>query len=135
LNEIKAHMASKIADTGQKTQSLWNAKGVSQALSQNSARMQAIFSPEEMAKFGDLDAAGTILKKDQSYPGAAVQEHNLVRTGAMAAIRGGATAAGAHLGPIGAVAGEYLGGKAAGKINDAALRKSVESRIVQLSSQ
>jgi hypothetical protein len=135
INEIKAHMASKIADTGQKTSSLWNAKGVTQALSQNSARMQSLFSPEELAKFADLDKAGNILKKDQSYPGAAVQEHNLVRTGAMAAIRGGATAAGAHLGPMGAVAGEYLGGKAAGKINDAALKKNVESRIVQLSSQ
>jgi hypothetical protein len=132
LAEIRAHLASKVADAGQSTSGMWNAKGVSQVLSKNSARMQSLFDPVEMAKFDDLDQAGNILKKDQSYPGAAVQEHNLVQRGAMAAIRGGATAAGAHFGPLGAVAGETIGSKLAGRYEASAALKNVENRIKPL---
>ena len=112
LAEIRAHLASKVADAGQSTSGMWNAKAVSQVLSKNSARLQSVFDPVELSKFDDLDQAGQILKKDQSYPGAAVQEHNLVQRGAMEALRTGGTALGAHLfGPVGAVGGEAIGGK------------------------
>lgn len=133
IAEIKAHMAAKVADAGKSTQSLWNAKGVTQTLTKNSARMQALFTPEEMAKFGDLNDAGNILKKDQSYPGAAVQEHNLVRSGAMHGIRTGATATGAAIGgPVGAAIGGFVGDKAATKLTERAMLKNAESRIRRL---
>jgi hypothetical protein len=133
LNEIKAHMAAKVADAGKSTSSMWNAKGVTQTLTKNSARMQGLFTPDEMAKFGDLNDAGNILKKDQSYPGAAVQEHNLVRAGAMGVMRSGAAAAGAYLGgPLGAGVGDALASKAIGKLDARAAMQNVERRIRQI---
>jgi len=133
LSEIKAHMASKIADAGQSTSGMWNAKGVNQMLTKNSSRMQSIFDPDELDNFKDLRDAGDILKKDQSYPGAAVQEHNLMQRGAMAAMRGGSAALGAHIGgPIGAAAGEALGGNLATRYSAKAALKNVEARIKTL---
>lgn len=138
INEIRAQMASRIVGEGQSTASLWNAKGVTSALKKNSARLKLVFTPEELAKFGDLNDAGNILKKDQSYPGAAVQEHNLVRSGAMGAIRGGATlageAAGSMLGMpgIGSVVGAVTGNKLAGKFDQAQALRNVEKRIRRL---
>jgi hypothetical protein len=132
LAEIKAHMASKIADAGQSSPSTWNAKGVNQMLTKNSAKLPLLFDDEELGKLGDLNDAGNILRKDQSYPGAAVQEHNLVQRGAMTALRAGPTALGAHFGPLGAVAGEAVGGKLAEKYGSAASLKNVEARIKTL---
>lgn len=141
INEIRAHMASRIVGEGQSTSSLWNAKGVTTALKKNSARLKLVFTPDELAKFGDLNDAGNILKKDQSYPGAAVQEHNLVRSGAMGAIRGGATIAGEATGSMlgmpgaGSVVGGYVGNKIAGKFDQAQALRNVEKRIRKLSPQ
>lgn len=134
INEIRAHFANRVAEAGNKTQSLWNAKGVTQYLNANSARMAQIFSPEEMANFKTLNDAGHILKKDQSYPGAAVQEHNLVRAGAMQGIRTGATAAGASVaGPVGAAVGGFLGDKLATRMTDKAVLKAAQGRTRKLS--
>jgi hypothetical protein len=137
INEIKAHMASKVADAGQGTSSMWNAKGVSQFLSKSRERMGLVFDPEEMTKFDDLEQAGDILKKDQSYPGAAVQAHNLVRKGAMGAITAGTTGAGHVFSgltgiPGGEMAGAWAGTKLAGKFDEAAALRNVESRIKKL---
>jgi hypothetical protein len=137
INEIKAHLASKVADAGQGTSSMWNAKGVSQMLAKSRERMGLVFDPEEMTKFDDLDQAGNILKKDQSYPGAAVQAHNLVRKGAMGAITAGSTGLG-HVAsgltgiPGGEMAGALVGSKLAGKFDEAAALRNVESRIKKL---
>ena len=65
LSEIKAHMASKVADAGQITNSMWNAKGVNRVLAQNKERMNLLFEPEEIDRFQDLKDAGNILQKDQ----------------------------------------------------------------------
>jgi hypothetical protein len=137
VNEIKAHMASKIADVGQGTQSLWNANGVTQAIAKNKQRLGALFDPDELSKIDDLNQAGQILKKDQSYPGAAAQTHNLMRQGAMGAITAGSTAAGHVVSgltgiPGGEVAGAMAGAKMAGKFSDAAALRNVEKRIKQL---
>jgi hypothetical protein len=137
INEIKAHMASKVADAGQGTSSLWNAKGVSQYLAKSRERMGLVFDPEEMTKFDDLEQAGDILKKDQSYPGAAVQAHNLVRRGAMGAITAGSTGAGHVFSgltgiPGGEMAGAWAGTKLAGKFDEATALRDVESRIKKL---
>jgi hypothetical protein len=137
ISEIKAHMASKVADAGQGTSSLWNAKGVGQYLAKSRERMGLVFDPEEMTKFDDLEQAGDILKKDQSYPGAAVQAHNLVRKGAMGAITAGSTGAGHVFSgltgiPGGEMAGAWAGTKLAGKFDEAAALRNVESRIKKL---
>lgn len=79
LAEIKAHFASKIHETGTAQANQWAAKNVSKYLNQNAARMQQIFTPEEMAKFNDLNDAGHILAKDQSYTGAEAQKQSLLR--------------------------------------------------------
>jgi hypothetical protein len=42
LAEIKAHMASKVADAGKANATAWNAKGVTQTLTKNSARMKLL---------------------------------------------------------------------------------------------
>lgn len=140
IAEIKAHMASKVADAGKSTKGGWSDKAVNTALTKNSAKMNMLFTPEEMAKFGDLNDAGNILKKDQRYPGAAAQAHNLVRAGAMGAINTGTIGLG-HLAsgltgiPGGEIAGAWAGSKLAGKYSDAAAMRNVESRIRKLNPQ
>jgi hypothetical protein len=140
LAEIKAHMASKVADAGKSTKGGWSDKAVNTVLTKNSAKMNMLFTPEEMAKFGDLNDAGNILKKDQRYPGAAAQAHNLLRSGAMGAITTGTTGLG-HLAsgltgiPGGEIAGAWAGSKLAGKYSDAAAMRNVESRIRKLNPQ
>lgn len=134
LAEIKAQFAHNVREIGGKYQGQWNAKGVQAYLKANSARMQAVFSPEELQQFGTLNDAGNILAKDQSYPGAAVQGHNLIRSGVMGAIQHGATSAGAVLaGPVGAMAGNVMGARLAGKVEQAAELRAVQKRFRNLS--
>lgn len=135
LAEIKAQFANKIHETGTSQAGQWAAKNVSGYLNKNAARLQEVFSPEEMAKFNDLNDAGHILAKDQSYPGAAVQEHNLVQRGAMHALRtGSAAVGGAIAGGPGAAVGGFLGDKMAGRFGEAAALKAAQKRIVNLSN-
>lgn len=134
LAEIKAQFAHNVREIGGKYQGQWNAKGVQAYLRANSARMQAVFSPEELEQFSTLNDAGNILAKDQSYPGAAVQGHNLIRSGVMGAIQHGATTAGAAIaGPVGAVAGNMMGARLAGKVEQAAELRAVQKRFKNLS--
>jgi hypothetical protein len=135
LAEIKAQFANKVLDAGRSTKGQWNQKAVRAYLANNSERMQQVFTPEEMGKFRTLLDAGDILATDQSYPGAAAQKHNLLRTGTMHAIRTGSTSAGAALGgPIGAAVGAAVGEKAAGALGDAASLKAAQKRLVPISS-
>lgn len=134
IAEIQAHIATKVLEEGSKHTGQWNARGVSKTLRNNSEKIGIVFTPEQIAKFGDLNEAGHILAKDQSYPGAAVQEHNLVQRGAMAAVRSGAAATGAALGgPIGAAVGNYVGGGLANKMGEGASLRSAQKRVVKLS--
>lgn len=134
LSDIKAQYANKILEIGSSQKGQWNASGVSKYLRANAEKMRAVFSREELAKFGDLNDAGHILAKDQSYPGAAVQEHNLVQRGAMAAIRSGGAAAGAAVGgPAGAVVGERIGALAAGKYGEGSALRNAQKRVVKIS--
>lgn len=134
LNEMRAHFANKLQATGASHAGQWNAKGVRQFLENNKERMSQVFTPDEMKSFANLKEAGEILAKDQSYPGAAVQGHNLVRSGVMHGIQTGAAAVGGAIaGPTGAAAGSFLGGKAAQAIGDKASLKSAQSRVKKLS--
>lgn len=111
LAEIKSHFANKVAEIGNKTQAQWNSKGVSNYLNDNSARLRVLFSPEELQRFADLNDAGHILKFDSSYPGAAVQAHNLTRARAVEGMMtvAGTTVGGAMAGPVGMAAGAAFG--------------------------
>lgn len=134
IAEIRAHMATKVLETGTAHAGQWNARGVSKLLKNNSAKLGIVFTPEQIASFGDLNEAGHILAKDQSYPGAAVQEHNLVQKGTMAGIRSGSAALGGFVGgPLGAAVGERVGSAAATKLGDAATLRAAQKRVVKLS--
>jgi len=134
LAEIKSHFANQVRQVGSSQAGQYNAKGVGNYLRANAARMGEVFSPEEMAGFKNLHDAGQILAKDQSYPGAAVQGHNLVRAGVMQGVQTGATAIGAGLGgPIGAAMGNFVGGKAAQVIGDRGSLKAAQGRMTKLS--
>lgn len=134
LSEIKAHFANRLMETGNKQAGQWNAKGTSSYLNKNSAKLAQIFDESEMAKFKDLNEAGHILRTDQSYPGAAVQEHNLLQRGAMASIRAGSAAVGGALGGgVGAAVGDFVGGGAAQRFSDASALKKTQKRVVKLS--
>lgn len=133
LAEIKAHFANKVQAIGTSQAGQWNAKGVTKFLNNNAERMAKVFEPDEIARFQNLNDAGHILAKDQSYPGAAVQQHNLIRAG----VAGGLTSAGgavggALAGPPGAAVGSWLGAKAGTALNDAASLRAANARLVSL---
>jgi len=132
LGEIRSQFMLRMAEQAQKFKGNWNAKGVTQYLSANSAKLAKVFSPSEVARMKTLNDAGNILDVDRSYPGATVQGHNLVQRGALAAIEHGAGAVGAHIaGPLGAVVGE-AGGKAAAKaVGSSFSKKAARARFVK----
>lgn len=134
LGEIKAHIVNKILAEGNKYKGQWNAKGVSKILADSSAKMKLIFTPEEMARLADLDKAGHILNTDTSYPGASVQEHNLLVRGAMKSLPAIGTGIGAvAAGPVGAVGGELAGSALAKRIGQRSSLSSAEKRLTNLS--
>ncbi len=150
LAEIRAHYANKILEAGSSTQGQWNAPKVSQVLKNNSANMKIAFedAPELMPKIEDLNAAGRILKTDQSYPGAAAQASSALKRGMMShvltraasttgAVVGGAvgSAVGAPVtgAAVGAGAGEALALRAARSSAEKAALKNWEGRTVRLS--
>lgn len=133
LSEIKAHFANKVQAIGTSQAGQWNAKGVTKFLNNNSERMALVFEPEEIAQFKNLNDAGHIVAKDQSYPGAAVQQHNLIRSGVAAGLQTGGAALGGSLGgPGGAAIGSWLGAKAGTAINDAASLRAARGRLTRL---
>lgn len=133
LSEIRSHVANKVLAAGSKTEGQWNAKGVTKELNNNAEKMKLLFSPDEMAKFKDLNDAGHILRHSQAYPGAAVQAHNLVQRGVMAGVKAGSTALGSAIGSVpGAVVGERLGSTAAAKLGEGMALRATQKRIVRL---
>lgn len=134
LAEVKAQFANKVHAIGSSQQGQWNAKGVTKYLQNNAARMAQVFTPEEIAKFRNLNDAGHIVAKDQSYPGAAVQGHNLVTHGVMSGLPTAGAAAGGFIGgPVGAAVGGAAGRMAAGAVENAATMRAVRKRTVPLS--
>ncbi len=134
VSEIKAHIVNKILAEGNKYKGQWNSKGVSKILSDNSAKMKLIFTPEEMAKLSDLDQAGKILSVDTSYPGASVQGHNLLVRGAMKTLPAIGTGIGAAAGgPVGAVGGEIAGSALAKRLGQRSSLSSAEKRLTNIS--
>lgn len=134
LAEIKSHFANKIMEAGSSRVGQWGARDVSKYLKNNAEKLKQVFTPEELARIKDLNDAGLILAKDQSYPGASVQEHNLMQRGAMTAIKSGSMAAGSAVAGIqGAAAGGAIGGFLANKFGDRAALRAAQERTVRLS--
>lgn len=134
LSEVKAQFANKVHSIGTSQQGQWNAKGVTRYLNDNAERMKLVFSPEEISAFKNLNEAGHILAKDQSYPGAAVQQHNLVKAGVAHGLQAaGASVGGLVAGPAGAAVGGFLGNRTAAAIGEAASTRAAKSRLTRLS--
>lgn len=133
LSEVKAQFANKVHAVGTSQAGQWNAKGVTSYLNDNAERMKLVFSPEEIAAFKNLNDAGHILAKDQSYPGAAVQQHNLVRAGVAHGLQAaGASVGGLVAGPAGAAVGGFLGNRTAAAIGEAASTRAAKARLTSL---
>jgi hypothetical protein len=133
IGEIRAQFMLRLQEQAQKLKGAWNNRGVTQYLNANSAKLAKVFSPAELERLKTLNSAGHILDVDRTYPGAAVQGHNLVMRGAIEGIRHGAGALGATIahGP-GAFVGEMVGDKVAGMLEGSASRKAWKKRVQKL---
>lgn len=145
LNEIKGHLANKLAESGNETRSgnpraLWNGDAVSTYIKRNSAKISTLFKddPETLQKIQDLNDAGKILKVDTSYPGAAAQAAKAVKRGVgstlvQKASRAGGAAIGSMLGfggaAVGDMAGNAFGERAASALSEKAALDDWRSRI------
>ena len=132
LTEIKSHFLNQLSEIGSQYAGQWNAKGVAKLLNQQNAKIQILFSPEEVAAMRTLNTAGNALMRDASYPGAAAQTMNLAEAGMTHAARLGSAAIGSMFGPLGAAAGAGVGSKAASMIAERAALNAVAKRIVSL---
>jgi len=116
INEIKGHFANRILEQGAKNKGQWNAKGVTKYLNDHNDKLRILTEDKELGQMvRDLNDAGHILQYDASYPGAAVQAHNLIRLGAAHLLgtlgaSGGAAIGGSMFGPGGAALGGTVGG-------------------------
>ena len=133
LGEIRSQFALRLQEQAQKLKGAWNNRGVTQYLNSNSAKLARVFSPSELQRMRTLNDAGNILDVDRSYPGAAVQGQNLIQRGAMAAVKHGGGVIGAHIGgPLGAGAGEFVGGRVASAIERSASKAAWRKRVRKL---
>lgn len=132
--ELRAHLANELLAEGNKNAVSWNAKNVRQYLDANAAKFEALFpDARELAKVNDLRRAGDILHADKSYPGASVQQHNLMRSMVSRGVEGGAAAVGAAAGgPLGAAGGNVVGRYLSGKMDSAASLRAAQKRTIRL---
>ncbi|HEY6020448.1 MAG TPA: hypothetical protein VIY48_11220, partial [Candidatus Paceibacterota bacterium] len=148
LGEIKGHLMNKVLDAGSKTNAgntrvLWNHGGVDKVISENAAKFNSgLFTPEELADLQNLQQAGHILSVDPTYPGAAAQGANALKSGLMSKAVGRAAqlaggGIGSVLGPAGAAAGsvvgEVVGGKMSHRMGEGAALKKFSKGMVKLS--
>jgi hypothetical protein len=107
IAEIRAQFANRILEEGSKNKGQWNAANITKYLNSNNRKLGILMEDKELAQMvKDLHDAGHILKYDPSYPGAAIQAHNLVKMGA-------APLLGTVGGSIGTAFGMSIGGPGA----------------------
>jgi hypothetical protein len=134
IAEIKAQFANRILQEGSKNKGQWNAANVTKYLNDNNRKLGVLMEDKEIAQMvKDLHDAGHLVKYDASYPGAAVQAHNLIKLGAapLLGTLGGAagTAIGASMfGPGGAALGGTAGATLGAKRGLAMAEKSALKR-------
>ena len=116
IAEIKAQFANRILQEGSKNKGQWNASNVTKYLNDNNRKLGVLMEDKEIAQMvKDLHDAGHLVKYDASYPGAAIQAHNLIRIGAAPVLgtlgaMGGAAIGGSMFGTGGAALGGTVGG-------------------------
>lgn len=142
IAEIRAQFANRILQEGSKNKGQWNASNVTKYLNDNNRRLEILMEDPQLAQMvKDLHDAGHLLKYDPSYPGAAIQAHNLVKLGAapLLGTLGGAagTAIGASMfGPggaaLGGTTGATLGAQRGVKMAEKSALKRAEKKMVPL---
>jgi hypothetical protein len=116
IAEIKAQFANRILQEGSKNKGQWNAGNVTKYLNDNNRKLGVLMEDKEIAQMvKDLHDAGHLVKYDSSYPGAAIQAHNLIRLGAMPLLGTlGTSVGGAVGGTFGGVPGAGVGATVGG---------------------
>jgi len=116
IAEIKAQFANRILQEGSKNKGQWNAGNVTKYLNDNNRKLGVLMEDKEIAQMvKDLHDAGHLVKYDASYPGAAIQAHNLIRLGAMPLLGTlGTSVGGAVGGTFGGVPGAGIGATVGG---------------------
>jgi hypothetical protein len=116
IAEIKAQFANRILQEGSKNKGQWNASNVTKYLNDNNRKLGVLMEDKEIAQMvKDLHDAGHLVKYDASYPGAAIQAHNLIRLGAMPLLGTlGTSVGGAVGGAFGGVPGAGVGATVGG---------------------
>jgi hypothetical protein len=133
LGEIRSQFMQRMQEKGQAFKgNQWNARGVSDYLNANSAKLAKVFSPSELQQLKTMNDAGHILDIDRSYKGSAVQSFNLAKRAGQA-IEMGAVGAGGHIaGPLGAVGGEVAGKLASRALEGFASKRAAQARVRKL---
>jgi hypothetical protein len=130
IAEIKAQFANRILQEGSKNKGQWNASNITSYLNDNNSKLGVLMEDKELAQMvKDLHDAGHIVKYDPSYPGAAIQAHNLIKLGAAPLLgtlgaSGGAAIGGSMFGAGGAALGGTVGGTMGAKRGIAMAEKS-----------
>lgn len=116
IAEIKAQFANRILQEGSKNKGQWNAGNITKYLNDNNRKLGVLMEDKEIAQMvKDLHDAGHLVKYDASYPGAAIQAHNLIRLGAVPLLGTlGTSVGGAVGGAFGGVPGAGVGATVGG---------------------
>jgi hypothetical protein len=116
IAEIKAQFANRILQEGSKNKGQWNAGNITKYLNDNNRKLGILMEDKELAQMvKDLHDAGHLVKYDASYPGAAIQAHNLIRLGAVPLLGTlGTSVGGAVGGAFGGVPGAGVGATVGG---------------------
>lgn len=115
IAEIKGHFANRLLEVAFKNEGQPNAKNITKHLNSNNRKLGLLFEDKEIAQMvKDFHDAAHILKYDSSYPGAAIQAHNLVKMGVPTLMGTLGSAAGGFAGSSMGVTGAALGATAGG---------------------
>jgi hypothetical protein len=142
IAEIRAQFANRILQEGSKPKGEWGAQNITKYLNDNSRKLGVLMEDREIAQMvKDLHDAGHVLKKDTSYPGAAIQAHNLVRLGAAPLLGTIGTSVGTAIGGtfggvpgagIGATVGGMMGAQRGVKMAEKSALKRAQKKMVPL---
>jgi hypothetical protein len=142
IAEIKAQFANRILQEGSKLKGEWGAQNITKYLNDNNRKLGVLMEDRELAQMvKDLHDAGHVLKKDTSYPGAAIQAHNLVRLGAAPLLGTIGTSVGTAVGGtfggmpgagIGATVGGMMGAQRGVKMVEKSAVKRAQKKMVPL---
>jgi hypothetical protein len=142
IAEIKAQFANRILQEGSKNKGQWNAANVTKYLNDNNRKLGVLMEDKEIAQMvKDLHDAGHLVKYDPTYPGAAIQAHNLIRLGAVPLLGTLGTSVGGAVGGsfggvpgagIGATVGGMYGAKRGAAMAEKSAVKRAQKKMVPL---